>query len=70
MKKINSILFLSFLAGALFGFMQINAQAVEDFKTSSTTQIGKIFPQVNSEGKVRVQISAPEAKWFSSILAL
>lgn len=62
MKKINSILFLSFLAGALFGFMQINAQVVEDFKTSKTTQIGKNFPQVNSEGRVRVQISAPDAK--------
>ena len=62
MKKNNSILFLSFLAGALFGFMQINAQAVEDFKTSKTTQIGKNFPQVNSEGRVRVQISAPDAK--------
>ncbi|OYX28679.1 MAG: esterase [Flavobacteriales bacterium 32-35-8] len=35
---------------------------VEDFKTSATTQQGKQFPQVNSEGRVRVQISAPEAK--------
>jgi enterochelin esterase-like enzyme len=35
---------------------------VEDFKTSSTTQDGKQFPQVNSEGRVRVQISAPDAK--------
>jgi len=34
---------------------------VEDFKISSTTQEGKQYPQVNSEGRVRVQIAAPEA---------
>ena len=34
---------------------------VEDFKISETTQQGKQFPQVNSEGRVRVQITAPEA---------
>ena len=62
MKKLNSFLFLTFFAGTFFGFMQINAQVVEDFKTSKTTQIGKNFPQVNSEGRVRVQISAPDAK--------
>ena len=43
MKKLNSFLFLTFFAGTFFGFMQINAQVVEDFKTSKTTQIGKIF---------------------------
>lgn len=35
---------------------------VEDFKPSSVNQSGKEYPQVNSEGRVRVQISAPEAK--------
>ena len=34
---------------------------IDDFKVSSTTQQGKQFPQVNSEGRVRVQINAPEA---------
>ena len=34
---------------------------VEDFKISATTQQGKQYPQVNSEGRVRVQITAPEA---------
>ena len=34
---------------------------VEDFKPSSVNQLGKLFPQVNSEGRVRVSISAPEA---------
>ena len=37
------------------------AIVVEDFKISATTQQGKQYPQVNSEGRVRVQISAPEA---------
>jgi enterochelin esterase-like enzyme len=35
--------------------------AVEDFKPSSANQPGKQFPQVNSEGRVRASISAPEA---------
>jgi enterochelin esterase-like enzyme len=36
-------------------------QVIEDFKPSSVNQPGKQFPQVNSEGRVRVQISAPGA---------
>ena len=31
----------------------------EDFKPASTNQPGKEYPQVNSEGRVRAQISAP-----------
>ncbi len=34
---------------------------IEDFKPSVINQPGKLFPQVNSEGRVRAQISAPEA---------
>ncbi len=33
----------------------------EDFKPSSVNQSGKQFPQVNSEGRVRTSISAPQA---------
>ena len=40
-----------------------SSNVVEDFKPSSTNQPGKEYPQVNSEGRVRVQISAPEAKF-------
>lgn len=40
------------------GFSQ-QAQIVEDFKPSSVNQPGKLYPQVNSESRVRVQISAP-----------
>jgi enterochelin esterase-like enzyme len=36
-------------------------QVVEDFKVSSTTQSGKQYPQVNSEGRVRTSILAPQA---------
>lgn len=38
-----------------------SAQVVEDFKVTPTTQEGRQYPQVNSEGRVRVSISAPEA---------
>jgi enterochelin esterase-like enzyme len=36
-------------------------ELVEDFKVSSTTQTGKQYPQVNSEGRVRTSILAPQA---------
>ena len=36
-------------------------KVVEDFKVSSTTQPGKQYPQVNSEGRVRTSILAPQA---------
>jgi enterochelin esterase-like enzyme len=35
---------------------------IEDFKTTPTTQQGKRYPQVNSEGRVRVSLMAPNAK--------
>ncbi len=34
---------------------------VEDFKPSAANQPGRPFPQVNSEGRVRARIAAPEA---------
>lgn len=43
------------------GMCLAQTKALEDFKPSATTQEGKQYPQVNSEGRVRVQISAPEA---------
>jgi len=33
----------------------------EDFQPTITTQQGKKYPQVNSEGRVRVQVAAPQA---------
>ena len=49
------------LAVGNFAFGQ-TTKAKEDFKPSATNQLGKEFPQVNSEGRVRAQISAPDAK--------
>lgn len=54
-----AILMVALLTNVM-GLAQENV--VEDFKTSATTQEGKEYPKVNSEGRVRVQISAPEAK--------
>lgn len=47
---------------AIFFAINAKAQVVEDFKPSTINQPGREFPQVNSEGRVRVQIVAPEAK--------
>jgi enterochelin esterase-like enzyme len=41
---------------------QNKSVAVEDFKPASTNQPGREHPQVNSEGRVRASISAPEAQ--------
>ncbi len=41
---------------------QIDSVAVEDFTPASSNQPGRQYPQVNSEGRVRASISAPEAR--------
>lgn len=43
------------------GVCMSQSTIVEDFQPSSVNQPGKKFPQVNSEGRVRAKISAPEA---------
>ncbi len=58
--KILFSLFVALWLGSM-GFAQTSI-VKEDFKPSEVNQPGKLFPQVNSEGRVRVQISAPEAK--------
>lgn len=60
MKRNFTFLLVAALAGQLC--MAQSGNVVEDFKPSSVNQPGKEYPQVNSEGRVRVQISAPEAK--------
>jgi enterochelin esterase-like enzyme len=62
MKK--QILIISFVVLMTGGFCSAQSQSkvIEDFKPSSVNQPGKEFPKVNSEGRVRVQISALEAK--------
>jgi len=64
MKRHLSVLivFLLICSGSL-GLAQSDQPAVvEDFKPASTNQPGRQFPQVNSEGRVRAGISAPEAQ--------
>lgn len=59
MKNLFVLIVLLAISGSLCRAQQ--QKAVEDFKPSSVNQPGKEYPQVNSEGRVRVQISAPEA---------
>ncbi len=57
MKYILSIALTILLANTNFAQNAV----VEDFKPSAVNQQGKQFPQVNSEGRVRTSISAPQA---------
>jgi hypothetical protein len=62
MKYFPIIVLLALTTSGSLCFSQTGQTAiVEDFKPSTLNQPGKDFPQVNSEGRVRVQISAPEA---------
>ena len=55
------VMLILFFSGSLC-LAQTNQQTVkEDFKPAVTNQPGKEYPQVNSERRVRAQISAPEA---------
>ena len=61
----NQILFI--LAAVLMiseiCFAQSQDKVIEDFKPTAANQPGKEYPQVNSEGRVRVKIKAPEANY-------
>jgi enterochelin esterase-like enzyme len=60
MKSKFTIIFVIIL---IYGIClaQTSSAVVEDFKPSSVNQPGKQYPQVNSERRVRVSISAPQA---------
>ena len=59
-KYVNTLLAILFMYA--FSLAQTSqTAAVEDFKPSSVTQPGKQYPQVNSEGRVRTSITAPQA---------
>lgn len=62
MKSKRFMVFLFFFFSAKCFFAQTNKAVVEDFKPASTNQPGREYPQVNSEGRVRVRISAPQAQ--------
>mgnify|MGYP003639796932 CR=1 FL=1 len=52
---------LAFLFGTSSFSLGQTSSVVEDFKPSSVNQSGKKYPMVNSEGRVRAQISASNA---------
>ncbi len=60
-QKLLSVLLIVFSIGVTCFAQSKQTVVVEDFKPASTNQPGKEFPQVNSEGRVRASISAPEA---------
>ncbi|WP_319590096.1 alpha/beta hydrolase-fold protein [uncultured Draconibacterium sp.] len=63
MKRYSFILTVLLAFSAVFAIAQTADQiVVKDFKPSSVNQPGKEYPMVNSEGRVRVQIYAPEAE--------
>ncbi|MEJ2545240.1 MAG: alpha/beta hydrolase-fold protein [Calditrichaceae bacterium] len=64
MKQGVSILaiLLMFISGSLCQAQTEQPATKEDFKPASTNQPGREYPQVNSEGRVRAQISAPDAE--------
>ena len=63
MKKIYLTIASIALLSSTYCFAQTKSSVVEDFKPSSVNQPGHEYPQVNSEGRVRTQISAPDAKY-------
>ncbi len=58
----SAVVILAVLLQGYAGFAQTSTAVAEDFKPSSVTQPGKQYPQVNSEGRVRVRIAAPNAQ--------
>lgn len=58
----KSIIYLVSIMTTTIGIGQTNPLKVtEDFKPSSVNQQGKLYPQVNSQGRVRASILAPQA---------
>ncbi len=40
----------------------------DDFKPATTNQAGKEYPQVNSEGRIKFRVMAPDAKSVSTTI--
>ena len=71
MKKHAAYLLIVFftISGSLC-LAQTDKQAIkDDFKPATTNQPGKEYPQVNSEGRVRASISAPEAQKVQLVIS-
>lgn len=61
MKNTQSLLVLTSLLCGQLVFAQDKAPA-DDWKPASSNQPGKEYPQVNSEGRVKFRVVAPDAK--------
>ncbi len=61
--KIKTLVLTALMTGGICFAQSDEKAVVEDFKPSSVNQPGKEYPQVNSEGRVRVQIEAPDANY-------
>ncbi len=61
--KIKTLALTALLTGGMCFAQSDESAVVEDFKPSSVNQPGKEYPQVNSEGRVRVRVEAPDAKY-------
>jgi enterochelin esterase family protein len=65
--KIKTIGFLTLMAGSVVAFAQTNSisttnEPADDWRPATSNQQGKQYPQVNSEGRVRTRVSAPQAQ--------
>lgn len=63
MKRFDNIVFVVLIIfSGLSGYAQTKpAEIKDDFKPASTNQMGREYPQVNSEGRVKARIAAPQA---------
>jgi enterochelin esterase-like enzyme len=66
MKPTLPILTLASVLSCQLCIAQTNQPAVEDFKPSILNQPGQLYPQVNSERRVRYRIVAPQAQSISA----
>lgn len=61
MRRILLAVLFMIMSDGGTSFAQAQTVPVKDFKPAPTNQPGKEYPQVNSEGRVRASISAPDA---------
>ena len=61
MKTKTSVLTLALIIAGQFCPAQTNVPA-DDWRPAASNQRGKQYPQVNSEGRVRARVSAPQAQ--------
>lgn len=59
--NMKTICFLTLIAGSVAAWAQTNEPA-NDWQPATSNQQGKQYPQVNSEGRVRARVMAPQAQ--------